>query len=206
MIKSLLSKLISVCTVSSVDYEKSTLRVKIGERGVISGELQVLQKRAQGNKDFEMPEEGEEVLCLFLPQDNFISGFVIGSSYNNVDLPFSGDGKKGIKSYRWKDGSFIRYDETTKKMEIGSVGDIIITSGNLVTINAKNLEVNIEENITFDAGGSFDILTGDAFGVSASESNFDNVINSADIITDVGSYNKHPHTGNAGIPTSTPYK
>lgn len=206
MINKLLSKLISVCTVSSVNYEKSTLRVEIGERGVVSGELQVLQRRAQGNKDFDMPEEGEEVLCLFLPQDNFISGFVIGSSYNNEDTQFNGDGKKGIKSYRWKDGSFIKYDESTKKMEIGSVGDIVVTSGNLVTINAKNLDVNVEENITFSAGGDLDVLAGGGFGVSASESNFDNIINAPDIITDVGSYNKHPHTGNSGVPTSTPYK
>ncbi len=191
----LLSKLISICTVTKVDYKDGTVRVDMKERGVISGSLQVLQRRTKENKSYDMPEVGEEVLCLFLPQDNFITGFVIGGIYNNVDTTNLKDSNKGIKSYRWADGSFVKYNENTKKMEVNSVGEVEVTSGTVVNINCETLNMN--------ASGDINISTKGTLSVSASTSIFDNIIHSEDMITNVGSYNLHRHNITSSPTTTT---
>jgi len=88
--------------------ERGTARVVLPDAdGLVTYELQVLFKRTVDNKDYDMPDIGEQVVCLFLPNGRE-QGFVIGSPYSTVDqVPMISQEKK---HYLWKDGAFFTYD------------------------------------------------------------------------------------------------
>ncbi len=187
----ILSKLICSCVVASVDYEKATVRVELHERDVVSGPLAVLQRRTKGNQEYDLPEKGEEVVCLFLPQSNFIEGYVIGSSYNLLDTK-SVHGAKGVKSYTWADGSFVKYDEGTKKMEVVSSGEVSVKAGTVVKIEADAVNVVSSGDISLTATGNLNLTAGGGTMVlSDTGSAFNKDINCADVKTTKGSYNEH---------------
>jgi len=197
-----LNKLINVGIVSSVDYEKATVRVNHLDRDVVSGPLSVLQPRTQGNKGYSMPEIGEQVLCLFMPQNRFIDGFVMGSIYNKQDVP---QGAKGLKSFSWSDGSYVKYDENSKKMEVKSVGEVSIEAGTIVRINAQDLEANIGGSVNIVAQGNLKLVGGGGeMELTGGSARFNNELRCVDVVTDRGSHNSHTHTGNMNQPTSPP--
>lgn len=90
-------------------------------------------------KHYWLPDIGETVLCAFLG-NGMETGFILGSSYSDVDgVPVGDVSKKGI----WfEDGTFIQYDVSEKILTIKNtnpitvIGDVDITgnmniSGNL---------------------------------------------------------------------------
>ncbi|MGL1931759.1 MAG: phage baseplate assembly protein V [Desulfotalea sp.] len=139
---------VAVGIVNSVQEKDCTVRVKLPDRdGVITSPLQVLVKRSLGNLDYDMPEKGEEVLCLFLTS-GFEIGFVIGSLYSEVDPPPVTDANK--KHYKFKDGTSFEYDRKISKLtidikgaaDIGATGDINIKSGSHITMTAPRIDLN----------------------------------------------------------------
>ena len=171
---------------SSINYKESSVRVEFDDApGIISKELKVLCSNSNKTKDYYMPSVGEDVVCIFLPHDP-TTGFIVGSYYSGKNLPLE-SGK--MKYIFFSDGTRLKYDIVTHLLEIDCVGDINISSGTVVNIKGK--EVNIQAQ---------------SFNVSADESNFDHNINCVDVITDKGSINNHPHTGDSGGQTSPPYE
>lgn len=81
-IESLLKELIKVGRVSSLSEQSA--RVVFPDRDdVVSYDLPVLQHGAMRTQGHWMPEVGEQVLCLFLP-NGIESGFVLGSFYSDT--------------------------------------------------------------------------------------------------------------------------
>ncbi|GLI57366.1 hypothetical protein PM10SUCC1_28800 [Propionigenium maris DSM 9537] len=179
-------RMIRTGKVSSINYKKSSVRVVFDDSpGIVSKELKVLLPHTKEEKNYSMPSLREDVVCIFLPHAPS-TGFVIGSYNSGKNLPPE-IGK--VKYIFFPDGTRVKYNMETNLLEVDCVGDINIASGRVVNIQAR--EVNI---------------TTEAFNVSAGESNFDHDINCADVITDKGSMNKHPHTGDSGGKTSLPYE
>lgn len=79
-----LKNLIRDGIVSSTDPATMTARVTFPDRDdLVSYPLEVLSHGSQDNKHYWMPGVGEQVLCLFLPQDNNLSqGYILGTTYN----------------------------------------------------------------------------------------------------------------------------
>lgn len=84
-----LKNLIRDGIVSSTDPATMTARVTFPDRDdLVSYPLEVLSHGSQDNKHYWMPGVGEQVLCLFLPQDNNLSqGYILGTTYNAKDSP-----------------------------------------------------------------------------------------------------------------------
>ena len=83
-----LNSIIRIGEVSSVDYSRGTARVVFDdEDSAVSFDLPVLHTNTFANKDYALPDVGEDVLCLFLPSGPE-EGFILGSFYaGEIELP-----------------------------------------------------------------------------------------------------------------------
>ena len=163
MLDSVLKNLIRVGIVSSASPEACTARVAFGDRSsIVSYDLPVLVRGALQNKDYWLPDPGEQVVCLFLPSGN-AQGFILGSLYSAKDAPpVSSRDKRHIK---FSDGTTVEYDRGTHTMSIDAKGPINIiatgpvnlTSDGIVEITASGVTVNADLTINGEA-----VVTGDA--------------------------------------------
>lgn len=140
-------EIVKVGEVSSVDYEKGTARVVFDdEESFVSNDLQVLQRNTQDNQDFWMPDVGEDVVCLFLP-NGMEDGFILGSFYaDEVAPPESGENKRYVK---FKDESEIEYDWEKHRLfaRVGKT-QVEVTENSVQISGAENVKVSVP-NIEF---------------------------------------------------------
>lgn len=144
----LLSMCIRVGEVTSIDPQKHTARVSFPEDdNNTSYELAVLCRNSYSNQDYGMPDVGEDVLCLFLP-DGIEDGFILGSFYAGEVSPPTGnaDERKTVFS----DGASFTYNRATHSfdIQIGAskihVDQSSITAETSDTIKAKATSVIVE--------------------------------------------------------------
>jgi phage baseplate assembly protein V len=84
------------------------VRVKFPDRGNLESYwLRVLSTNTQNNKDFWMPDVGEQVECLL--DEKFRNGIVLGSSYSSADVPPAGM-TLDKRHTTFKDGATLEYD------------------------------------------------------------------------------------------------
>ncbi|CCJ32896.1 MULTISPECIES: phage baseplate assembly protein V [Caloramator] len=133
----ILQNLIRVGIVSSINEKDATARV-IFEENSISYDLPMLQHNTLKNKDYILPDVGEQVVCIFLP-NSLHHGFILGSIYSSKDKPaIKNKNKRNIK---FSDGTEVEYDRENHILKIDCKGKVIIQSATEVTING-NLIVN----------------------------------------------------------------
>ena len=98
-----------------------------------SAELYVMSRCTKDTKDYWMPDIGEAVLCILLPNTNGKGpgeGFVIGAHYSEVDAPTEID--TSVRSIRYKDASYIVNDN----------GNIEIHASKHLTLTAPTIDIN----------------------------------------------------------------
>ncbi|TEB13358.1 phage baseplate assembly protein V [Pelotomaculum propionicicum] len=137
----LLKNLIRVGIISSTSPENCTARVAFEDRAaMVSFDLPVLVRGSLQNKDYWMPEPGEQVVCLFLPS-GVAQGFILGSVYSSKDNPPVTDGNK--RHIKFADGTTIEYDRTTHTLAIDAKGPIkLITTGPVEIDAAQDVIIN----------------------------------------------------------------
>lgn len=161
-IKLALDRVIKIGEVSSVDYKNATARVVFSdEDDAVSYDLQVMQKNTVENKDYVMPDVGEEVICLFLPCGD-ADGFILGSVYAGEITP--PETSKDKRTVVFSDNTKISYDRSSHTLSatIGGVSiiadqkNVKVAGAELVDIAATTINLNGDVNI----GGNVNI-TGD---------------------------------------------
>ncbi len=167
-LKQTLSKLIRIGEVSSVDYAKGTARVAFDDYDrVISYDLPVLQPNTFNNKDYRMPDIGEDVLCIFLPNGT-VEGFIVGSFYAGEVTPPESSGD--FRTVKFSDGTIIKYDrakhELTAQIEqtkivanrenvlVNVPKEIIVTTAGKVTVNTKTAVINADTAYTLTSNSA----------------------------------------------------
>ena len=98
-----------------------------------SAELYVMSRCTKDTKDYWMPDIGEAVLCILLPNTNGKGpgeGFVIGAHYSEVDGPAETD--TSVRSIRYKDGSYYVNDN----------GAITLHASKSLTLTAPRIDIN----------------------------------------------------------------
>ena len=120
--------------VSSVNPENMSVRVTFEDADDnVSAELPVLNRGSSGNKDYWLPDVGEQVVCLFETNDkNMSSGWIVGSYFSDGAKPQVQD--KDVRRLTFSDGSYIEHNRNTHEMTINCVGHLQIT-GAKVDIN-----------------------------------------------------------------------
>jgi len=71
-------------------------------------ELYVMSRCTEKTKDYWMPDIGEQVFCILLPNvagKGPGEGFIVGAHYSDADPPAEKD--TNVRSIRYKDGSYI---------------------------------------------------------------------------------------------------
>lgn len=122
-----ISNLIQIGTIAEADYEKAKLKVIIGN--IITDWLPWLTRRAGSDSDWWAPEVGEQVVILS-PSGELKQAVILPSIYQSAYPAI--DDSPDISKFTYKDGTIIKYNRLSHKMDIDIVssGSIEIKVGN----------------------------------------------------------------------------
>ena len=147
--------------VSSIDPARCTARVIFDdENSMVSYDLPIMQRNSMGNRDYQMPDIGEDVLCLFRG-DGFEDGVIIGSFYaGDVEPPETTADRRTVV---FKDGTRICYDRAAHTLTVTIAGTEIvfdqqngsITVPDSVTVNCTTATIHASKSVTIDAPDTF---------------------------------------------------
>lgn len=147
--------------VSSINPVKCTARVIFDdENSMVTYDLPIMQRNSLGNRDYQMPDIGEDVLCLFR-SDGFEDGVIIGSFYaGDVEPPETTADRRTVV---FKDGTRICYDRASHTLTVTIAGTEIvfdqqkgsITVPDSVTVNCTTATIHASKSVTIDAPDTF---------------------------------------------------
>lgn len=131
-IEIILKNIIRTGVVSSVNEETCTARVIFDDRdNMQSDELRPLNRGSAKNKDYWLPDVGEQVVCLFLPNSkNLNVGWILGTYFSEQDAPQIG-GSTDKRIIDFGDGTHISYDRAKHELQVNCVGDIHFNAQNI---------------------------------------------------------------------------
>ncbi|MBP2655014.1 MAG: phage baseplate assembly protein [Firmicutes bacterium] len=119
-----IKNLLRVGTVSSVAYDTGCVRVCFKDQdSIVTDDLPML------GFEYEMPNVGELVLCIFLG-NGLAKGFCLGRYYYDSSLP--GESGENIYYKEFLQDAYMKYDKSSKTFTISA--ENIVFDGN-VTIN-----------------------------------------------------------------------
>ncbi len=135
-----MSQLIRVGFVTARQPEKHRVQVEL--RDTVTSRLTtkwlpVLCPRASGDLHYDLPDIGDQVLCLFLPY-GLEQGFVVGAMYGRQTPPVS-DPEKFHR--RFKDGATIEYDRANHALSATIPGTATIKCAGPMTLEAPTVYV-----------------------------------------------------------------
>jgi phage baseplate assembly protein V len=121
-------------TVSAVYPKTDTVRVVFDDKdNTTSPELHVLHRFSGKNKDYWMPDLGDQVLCIFNNNDkNFSTGWVLGSYFTERQPPQVASAD--IMRIDFADGSYIEVNRAAGSLQVNFTGP--------VTINGSTIHLN----------------------------------------------------------------
>lgn len=185
-IQEIISKLIRIGEVSSVNAAAGTARVVFDdENSLVSNDLQVLQKNTINNKDYYMPDVGEDVICLFLP-NGIEEGFILGSVYaGEITPPESSCNKRTVV---FSDDTKISYDRETHILSVNIGGTSITADGSSVNVKGAT-------SATIEAG---------AIELKGNVTVTGTLTASGDVVGAGISLSKHTHKDSVGGTTTAP--
>ncbi|MBD5640941.1 MAG: phage baseplate assembly protein V, partial [Desulfovibrio sp.] len=135
--------------------------------------LPVLCPRACEDMQYDLPDIGDQVLCLFLPY-GLEQGFVIGAMYGKKAPPV----QSGDKWHRvFKDGTTLEYDRAEHKLTANVQGDVELVATGNVTMQAQGpISASSQDSITAQAprvqisgtSGNMEMQSGDVRASSIS--------------------------------------
>ena len=166
--------IIRIGEIVSTNPANATARVKIEDAdGMPSNPLRITYKCSLKNKEYLMPEIGEQVVCLFLP-NGLEEGVILGCLYNAKDIPPIN--KQGVDHITYSDGTVIEYDTNTHKLMANVKGDaeiissarVDITAAVSITLTAPIIYLN--GNVSGTSPGNVDFNAG-TFSVNADQVN-----------------------------------
>lgn len=207
----LLKSIIRVGEIHSVNHANATARVHFpDDDDLVSYDMQILHRNTLKNKDYNMPDIGEDVLCLCLPS-GLASGFILGSVYAGDITPPENDGDK--RTVIFDDGSRFSYDRKTHQFDAQIEQTTIMANRQSVTVNTPvSVEVTAANNVTVNtntatvnATAAY-VLNAPAITLNGNVEVTGTLTAATDVIADRISLVNHQHNGNQGAPTSPPIK
>lgn len=140
-----LKSIIRIGEVSSVDAAKGTARVVFDDfDSTVSFDLQVICRNTFANRDYAMPDVGEDVICIFLPTGTE-AGFILGSVYAGEITP--PENTINRRCVEFSDGSKFTYDRSTHELT-ATIGDTSIT------VNRNGADIQSTGTVHVKVGGT----------------------------------------------------
>lgn len=128
--------------VSDIDETSVRVRVTLPEcDNLKSNWLAVLQRNSQDNKDYWLPDMGEQVEVLL--DNNGEDGVVLGAVYSTVDTaPVASRDKRYVQ---FSDGAAFEYDRSTHQLTInGGIEKIVIEVIDSTRLTSPNVEIKAQ--------------------------------------------------------------
>lgn len=152
-------------TVSAIDPKTVRARVRLPDHDNLrTWWLDVMQNNTYKNKDYCMPDVGEQVKVMMTPDG--VEGVILGAVYSSQDTPVISDPDKRRTDFA--DGTFVEYDRKNNAMAIGGAiktltitthSDITLQTDTQVTVIAQNSATVKTKVATIDASSSATIKT-----------------------------------------------
>lgn len=121
-------------TVCDINPATMAVRVEFNDKdNMPSAELPVLCRGAGGNKDYWLPDVGDQVVCLFENNDkNNSSGWVLGTYFTEKHPPQASNAE--IRRLDFGDGSYMEFNRAEGSLKIQCTGPITI-NGSVINLN-----------------------------------------------------------------------
>ncbi|EGQ5165999.1 phage baseplate assembly protein V [Salmonella enterica] len=152
-------------TVSAIDPVNVRARVRLPDHDNLrTWWLDVMQNNTYKNKDYCMPDIGEQVKVLMTPDG--VEGVILGAVYSGKDMPVINDPDKRRTDFA--DGTFVEYDRKNNAMAIGGAiktltitthSDITLQTDTQVTVIAQNSATVRTKTATINASDSATVKT-----------------------------------------------
>ncbi|MGF3693622.1 phage baseplate assembly protein V [Salmonella enterica] len=152
-------------TVSAIDPVNVRARVRLPDHDNLrTWWLDVMQNNTYKNKDYCIPDIGEQVKVLMTPDG--VEGVILGAVYSGKDKPVISDPDKRRTDFA--DGTFVEYDRKNNAMAIGGAiktltitthSDITLQTDTQVTVIAQNSATVRTKTATIDAANSATVKT-----------------------------------------------
>ena len=126
-----LRRMIRTGTVSAVYPENGTARVVFDDKDdTTSPELHIVHRFSGTNKDYWVPDIGDQVVCIFANNDtNFSTGWILGSYFTDKHPPQVAS--PDIMRLDFADGSFMEYNRGNSSLTIKVMGQIKINGAEI---------------------------------------------------------------------------
>ncbi|MFP8706145.1 phage baseplate assembly protein V [Enterobacter asburiae] len=191
-----------VGTVSAVDADKVQARVRLPEcDNLRTNWLNVLQRNTQNNKDYWLPDVGEQVEVLL--DANGEDGVILGAVYSDVDKPPFSD--KNVRGTKFSDGAEFSYNRASHTLTIrGGIEHMVIECSADVmvktqkaTIDAPQTEVTgdllVGGKLTYEGGMAGSGGEGAAATIQGNVEINGNVHSTGSMLSDGDNSNHHSH-------------
>lgn len=131
---------------------------------LVSDWLPVLTPLACGDEEYDLPDEGDQVLCVFLAF-GLEQGFVLGAMYGKGEPPVvSGD--KWHR--RFRDGTVLEYDRAAHRLFADVKGDVeAAVTGNVTAAVQGNINVTVKGGMTASAQGAASVSSAAGIALNA---------------------------------------
>lgn len=191
-----------VGTVSAVDADKVQARVRLPEcDNLRTNWLNVLQCNTQNNKDYWLPDVGEQVEVLL--DANGEDGVILGAVYSDVDKPPFSD--KNVRGTKFSDGAEFSYNRASHTLTIrGGIEHMVIECSADVmvktqkaTIDAPQTEVTgdllVKGKLTYEGGMAGSGGEGAAATIQGNVEIKGNAHSTGSMLSDGDNSNHHSH-------------
>jgi phage baseplate assembly protein V len=137
------AQMVRVGKVVTTYPDRGTVRIRIGDAdGLTSYTLPVLFKKTMHDKDYQLPDVGEQVLAIFLPY-GLEQGFILGAFYSSADTVPVASQDKWHKLF--KDGTWLEYDRASHA---------------LTGVIKGSLDLRVDTAAVIDVGGDLSATAG----------------------------------------------
>lgn len=130
--------------VTERDPKKMRVRGTVpDEDNVKTNWIDVLSKSSSSNKNFEMPDEGDEIWVGFDAKGE--EGFVMGSRYNDKDTPPGDSNEQVVSSGPW---GRIEMNKSTGACSVTLNGGLSLDLGGLLSVIASQIDTSTGGTVT----------------------------------------------------------
>ncbi len=134
-----LNQTVRVGEIASINAATGTARVILPDSGgVVSHDLPVLFQKAHHDKFYTMPDVGEQVLCVFLP-NGLEQGFILGAMFSQIVSPPVNSPDK--THFKFKDGTVLEYDRAAHLLTVDVKGNVVLKATGTVTAIAASFNL-----------------------------------------------------------------
>lgn len=129
-------------TISAVDADGVKARVRLPEcDNMRTNWLDILQRNTQNNKDYWLPDVGEQVKVLL--DENGEDGVILGAVYSDVDKPPLGN--KDVRGTQYADGAKFSYNRETHTLTVkGGIEYVVIEVAVGISLKGKTIDLTAD--------------------------------------------------------------